>query len=71
LVYRGKLIALDSPDSLKQSARTSELPNPTMEEAFIELINRFDEQEKSTTPREARTDPVDGGEPLAAPGNNP
>jgi ABC-2 type transport system ATP-binding protein len=46
LVYRGKLIALDSPDSLKQSARTSELPNPTMEEAFIELINRFDEREK-------------------------
>jgi ABC-2 type transport system ATP-binding protein len=46
LVYRGKLIALDSPDSLKQSARTPELPNPTMEEAFIELINRFDEREK-------------------------
>jgi ABC-2 type transport system ATP-binding protein len=50
LVYRGKLIALDSPDSLKQSARTDELPSPTMEEAFIELINRFDEREKSTTP---------------------
>ncbi len=32
--------------ALKQSARTSELPNPTMEEAFIELINRFDEREK-------------------------
>jgi len=46
LVYRGKLIALDSPDMLKQSARTSELPNPTMEEAFIELINRFDDREK-------------------------
>jgi len=71
LVYRGKLIALDSPDSLKKSARTAKLPTPTMEEAFIELINRFDEQEKSTTPQEARTDPVDGGEPLAAPGNNP
>jgi ABC-2 type transport system ATP-binding protein len=47
LVYRGKLIALDSPDGLKQSARTSELPNPTMEEAFIELINRFDDGEKT------------------------
>jgi ABC-2 type transport system ATP-binding protein len=65
LVYRGKLIALDSPDSLKQSARTPELPNPTMEEAFIELINRFDEREKSTIV------PDDGGEPLAAPGNYP
>jgi ABC-2 type transport system ATP-binding protein len=47
LVYRGKLIALDSPDALKQSARTSELPNPTMEEAFIELINRLDDGEKT------------------------
>jgi ABC-2 type transport system ATP-binding protein len=45
LVYRGKLIALDSPDALKRSVRTSELPNPTMEETFIELINRFDEGE--------------------------
>ena len=71
LVYRGKLIALDSPDSLKKSARTAELPYPTMEEAFIELINRFDEQEKSTTPQGAGTVPIDGGEPLAAPGNNP
>jgi ABC-2 type transport system ATP-binding protein len=47
LVYRGKLIALDSPDALKQSARTTELPNPTMEEAFIELINRFDDEGKN------------------------
>lgn len=46
LVYRGKLIALDSPDALKQSVRSSELPNPTMEEAFIELINRFNDGEK-------------------------
>ena len=44
LVYRGKLIALDSPDTLKKSARSSEHPNPTMEDAFIELISRFDEQ---------------------------
>jgi ABC-2 type transport system ATP-binding protein len=46
LVYRGKLIALDSPDTLKKSARGSEHPNPTMEDAFIELINRFDEKGK-------------------------
>jgi len=45
LVYRGKLIALDSPDALKRSVRTSELPDPTMEETFIELINRFDDGE--------------------------
>lgn len=42
LVYRGKLIALDSPDALKASARSSKLPDPTMEETFIELIQRVD-----------------------------
>jgi ABC-2 type transport system ATP-binding protein len=45
LVYRGKLIALDSPDGLKQEVRSSELANPSMEETFIELINRFDEKD--------------------------
>ena len=57
LVYRGKLIALDSPDGLKQSARTSELPNPTMEEAFIELINRFDDGEKRQHSTKGGNDP--------------
>jgi ABC-2 type transport system ATP-binding protein len=42
LVYRGKLIALDTPDALKRSVRSSDLPEPTMEEAFIEIIQRFD-----------------------------
>jgi ABC-2 type transport system ATP-binding protein len=50
LVYRGKLIALDSPDTLKQSVRSSEQPHPSMEEAFIGLIKRFDEGEVSHTP---------------------
>jgi ABC-2 type transport system ATP-binding protein len=57
LVYRGKLIALDSPDGLKQSARTSELTNPTMEEAFIELINRFDDGEKRQHSTKGGNDP--------------
>jgi ABC-2 type transport system ATP-binding protein len=57
LVYRGKLIALDSPDGLKQSARTSELPNPTMEEAFIELIYRFDDGEKRQHSTKGGNDP--------------
>jgi ABC-2 type transport system ATP-binding protein len=47
LVYRGKLIALDSPDKLKQSVNSSDLPHPTMEEAFIELIDRFDGGEEN------------------------
>ena len=38
LVYRGKLIALGTPDELKQGVATSAHPNPTMEDAFIELV---------------------------------
>ena len=42
LVYRGKLIALDTPDALKRSVRSADLPDPTMEETFIQTIKRFD-----------------------------
>jgi ABC-2 type transport system ATP-binding protein len=38
LVYRGKLIALGRPDDLKRRCVTPERPDPTMEDAFIELI---------------------------------
>jgi len=43
LVYRGRLIALAPPDELKAGTATAELPDPTMEDAFIELINRQEE----------------------------
>jgi ABC-type multidrug transport system ATPase subunit/ABC-type multidrug transport system permease subunit len=42
LVYRGKLIALDTPDALKCSVRSPDLPEPTMEQTFIRIIQRFD-----------------------------
>ncbi len=48
LIYRGKLIAMGPPDELKQAVRTDELPDPTMEDAFIALINRFDETSQRT-----------------------
>lgn len=38
LMYQGRLIALDTPDALKAEARAAERPDPTMEEAFIHLI---------------------------------
>jgi ABC-2 type transport system ATP-binding protein len=38
LMNRSQLIALDTPDALKARVATEELPNPTMEEAFITLI---------------------------------
>ena len=38
LVHRGELIALDTPDALKAGVASPERPEPTMEEAFIDLI---------------------------------
>lgn len=42
LVYRGRMIDAGSPDDLKRRAQTAELPEPTLEDAFISLIERFD-----------------------------
>jgi ABC-2 type transport system ATP-binding protein len=38
LMYRAQLIALDPPDRLKQRAETSDNPEPTMEDAFVALV---------------------------------
>lgn len=43
LVYRGKLIAIGTPSQLKESAKTKELASPTLEDAFIHLIESYDE----------------------------
>ncbi|MBV8899860.1 MAG: ABC transporter ATP-binding protein [Verrucomicrobia bacterium] len=44
LIYRGRVIALASPDELKRSVRSSACADPTMEDAFIALIRRSDQQ---------------------------
>ena len=44
LVYRGKLIANGTPDELKESVATKENPDPTMEDAFIELVTGKEEE---------------------------
>jgi ABC-2 type transport system ATP-binding protein len=44
LVYRGKLILMDTPDALKARAKSDENPNPTLEDAFIKLIGEYDTQ---------------------------
>lgn len=46
LIYRGESIAVGSPDSLKQSVASKEMPEPTLEDAFIFLVKRFDEEHK-------------------------
>jgi len=38
LIYRGRMIADGSPDALKARATTPALPNPTLEDAFIALV---------------------------------
>ncbi|MBG6244796.1 multidrug ABC transporter ATP-binding protein [Candidatus Symbiopectobacterium sp. 'North America'] len=41
LLYRGKLIASGTPDALKQQAVTPDMPDPSMEQAFIALIQAY------------------------------
>lgn len=41
LVYRGQLIALGTPDELKAKVANDDRPNPTMEDAFITLIEDY------------------------------
>lgn len=42
LVYKGKVIAEGSPDDLKDRARRDETAEPTLEDAFIGLVEAFD-----------------------------
>ena len=42
LIYRGRMIARGAPDDLKERIRSADLPDPTLEDAFIGLIRRHD-----------------------------
>lgn len=46
LIYGGLNIASGTPDELKDSVKTESLPNPTMEDAFITLIERSHAQQQ-------------------------
>ncbi|MGE4543575.1 MAG: ATP-binding cassette domain-containing protein [Pedobacter sp.] len=45
LIYKGQLISTAPPDGLKQEASSEKLPDPTLEDAFITLIERWDARE--------------------------
>jgi len=45
LIYRGRSIALGSPDELKARVASAENPDPTMEDAFITLVQNSDSEE--------------------------
>lgn len=40
LINRGKCIAVDAPEALQASVRSETLPDPTLEDAFIALVER-------------------------------
>jgi ABC-2 type transport system ATP-binding protein len=42
LIYKGKIIHLDTPDQLKEIAQSERHPHPTLEDAFIKLIEDYD-----------------------------
>jgi ABC-2 type transport system ATP-binding protein len=42
LVYKGRMIATGPPDELKALARSPQIPDPTLEEAFIALLQQWD-----------------------------
>jgi ABC-2 type transport system ATP-binding protein len=45
LVYRGRIIAAGSPDALKASVRSADRPEPTLEDAFIALVEQDEHDE--------------------------
>ncbi|WP_411569390.1 ATP-binding cassette domain-containing protein [Serratia sp. UGAL515B_01] len=45
LVYRGKIIAAGTPDDLKNQVASEQYPSPSMEQAFIELVQGYDREE--------------------------
>lgn len=47
LIYRGRSIALGSPDELKVRVADSERPDPTMEDAFIALVEASDARQEA------------------------
>jgi len=47
LIYRGRAIALDSPDALKARIASRDNPDPTMEDAFIALIERSERRDEA------------------------
>ncbi len=46
LIYKGKSIAAGTPDHLKEMVITAKMPNPTLEDAFIKLIEQSDQEER-------------------------
>ena len=46
LIYQGDIINMDTPNKLKDQAKTKENANPTLEDAFIKMIEDHDRAKK-------------------------
>lgn len=44
LMYRGKVIHMETPDALKDLSRSKAHPSPTLEDTFIQQIEEYDRQ---------------------------
>ncbi|MCF7806113.1 MAG: ABC transporter ATP-binding protein, partial [Simkaniaceae bacterium] len=44
LVYRGQVISMDTPNALKDQIHSEQNPNPTLEDAFVQMIEEHDRQ---------------------------
>jgi ABC-2 type transport system ATP-binding protein len=44
LIYNSRMITIGTPDQLKESAQTDQNRNPTLEDAFIQLIEKYQKE---------------------------
>lgn len=42
LIYQGKIIKMDTPSALKEQAKSSSNSNPTLEDAFVQMIEKYE-----------------------------
>ncbi len=49
LIYQSKMIALGTPDDLKEKAATPQIPFPTLEDAFVGLIEQYDKERNNVS----------------------
>jgi ABC-2 type transport system ATP-binding protein len=55
MMFRAKLISLDTPDALKRDSRSDRYPDPTMEDAFIHLVESADVEDEARAAAELVT----------------
>jgi len=48
MIYQGKMIHMDTPDALKAQAKSENTPQPTLEDAFLNMIETYDTHANQT-----------------------